>query len=280
MSFPNLAGAGLRAPHFRSVLDEQPDIGWFEVHPENFLGAGGPPHYWLSAIREHYPLSMHSVGLSLGGPVRPDQGQLRRLREFSERYQPALISEHLAWSVIDGLFLDDLLPLPYDEATLARVADHVAEVQAFFGRQILIENPATCLRFEQDCIAETEYLAELASATGCGLLLDVNNVEVSAHNHGFDPEIYLEAFPFAAVREIHVAGHLFDDAVCIDSHDRPVAATTWQLLELALRRTGPVPVLVEWDQALPDWPVLAAEVRQAAEILARYRRDTELARAG
>ncbi len=276
MSFRNLAGAGLRAAHFRAIVEARPELGWFEVHPENFLGAGGPPHAWLRAIRQHYPLSMHSVSLSLAGPDRPDRRQLRRLRALIECYQPALVSEHLAWSAIDGLFLDDLLPVPYDEATLARVTEHVDEVQTFLGRQILVENPASYLRFERDCIGETEFLSELAAGSGCGLLLDVNNVEVSAHNHGFDPQQYLRAFPADAVREIHVAGHLFDAAVCIDSHDRAVADTTWALLELALRRTGSVPVLVEWDRALPAWPVLAAEVRRAGEVLAACAHEAEV----
>lgn len=269
---PAHAGVGLRPAHYRHILEHQPEVGWFEVHPENYMGAGGPPHRYLEAVREHYPLSLHGVGLSIGGAHPLDRAHLARLAALVRRYQPALFSEHLAWSTHTDGFLNDLLPLPYTEATLEHVTHHVAQTQDALGRRILIENPATYLRFAESGLAETQFLEELASRTGCGLLLDVNNVFVSATNHGFDPSTYINRFPMRFVEEIHVAGHAQreDDRgqpLLIDSHDTTVADPVWRLLEQALKFTGPRPVLVEWDSSIPVWEELMREALRAKQFL-------------
>lgn len=273
---PAYAGVGLRPAHYTDILAHRPAIGWFEVHPENYMGAGGPPHRYLEAFREDYPLSLHGVGLSIGGAHPLDRAHLARLAALVRRYQPALFSEHLAWSTHTDGCLNDLLPLPYTEATLEHVAHHVAQTQDALGRRILIENPATYLRFAESSLAETQFLEELAGRTGCGLLLDVNNVFVSAINHGFDPGAYIDRFPMRFVEEIHVAGHARreDDRgqpLLIDSHDAPVADPVWRLLERALEFTGPVPVLVEWDSSLPAWDELMREALRAQQFLHRVQ---------
>ena len=273
---PAAAGVGLRPVHYRHILEHRPAVGWFEVHPENYMGAGGPPHRYLEAIREDYPLSLHGVGLSIGGAHPLDRAHLARLAALVRRYQPDLFSEHLAWSTHSGGFLNDLLPLPYTEATLAHVAHHVIHTQDALRRRILVENPATYLRFTESSLAETQFLEELACRTGCGLLLDVNNVFVSAINHGFDPGAYIDRFPMRFVEEIHVAGHARreDDGgqpLLIDSHDAPVADPVWRLLEQALEFTGPVPVLVEWDSSLPPWDELMREALRAQQFVHRVQ---------
>lgn len=271
-SLPQRAGVGLKLEHVRTILDEAADVGFFEVHPENYMGAGGPPHHYLTRIRELYPLSLHGVGLSIGAARPLDRGHLARLRGLAERYEPQSFSEHLAWSTHDTVYMNDLLPLPYTEETLACVAGHVEEVQEALGRTILIENPSTYVAFTQPEMTEIEFLTALAACTGCGLLLDVNNVFVSATNHNFDPETYIDAFPLHLVGEIHLAGHAAetDDAgapLLIDSHDREVADPVWALYERALRTGGPKPTLVEWDSDLPDWPVLASEAKRAEAVI-------------
>lgn len=265
---PARGGLGLKPQHYRVVVETRPDIGFFEVHAENYMGAGGPPHRWLEAIRNHYPLSLHGVGLSLGAPERLDREHLARLAALERRYRPGLVSEHLAWSTHAGAFLDDLLPLPCTRETLALVCDHVDETQQVLGRRILIENPATYVRFAGAEMTETDFLAELALRTGCGLLLDVANVRVCAVNHGFDPYAYLDAFPLERVEEIHLAGaaparDAHGAPLLIDAHDRAVAEEVWALHAYALSRIGPRPSLIEWDNDIPDWPVLAAQARRA-----------------
>jgi len=232
------------------------------------MGEGGPPHRRLEAIRALYPLSLHGVGLSIGSPRPLDKAHLTRLARLAERYEPGLFSEHLAWSSHDQGFLNDLLPLPYTEETLASVCAHVDQTQEALRRRMLLENPSTYVLFAESAIPETEFLAEIARRTGCGLLLDINNVEVSATNHGFDPLAYLEAFPLDHVGEIHVAGYAEaeDDAghrLLIDAHDSPVRPGVWALYETAVSRIGPRPTLVEWDNEVPEWPVLYAEARRA-----------------
>ena len=273
---PPRAGVGLKPEHYADILGGRPDIGWFEIHAENYMGAGGPPHRWLSAIREHYPLSLHGVGLSIGGARPLDKDHLRRLKALDARYQPALFSEHLAWSSHDETFLADLLPVPYDRETLARVADHVDEVQEALGRRMLLENPSTYVAFAASTMSEIDFLAEVVRRTGCGLLLDVNNVHVSATNQQYDPVAYLDAFPMEHVGEIHLAGYApseDDDGapLLIDAHDRAVDAAVLRLFEHALARTGAVPTLVEWDNDVPDWPTLHAEARRVEAVLARCR---------
>ena len=278
---PAGAGIGLKPQHYADILAAGPVLGFFEVHAENYMGAGGPPHRYLEAIRARYPLSVHGVGLNIGAAGPLNHEHLMRLKAVVTRYQPGLVSEHLAWSSHGEFFYNDLLPLPLTEETLARVADHVDEVQTALGRRILIENPSTYVAFASSAIPETEFLAELAGRTGCGLLLDVNNAFVSAANHGFDVYDYLDAFPAAKVEEIHLAGHAIDEddggrPLLIDAHDRAVADPVWAAYGAALRRTGPVPTLIERDNDVPDLPVLLAEAEIAERALARCRAGAAL----
>jgi uncharacterized protein (UPF0276 family) len=261
-------GVGFKAEHFAAVLEERPDLGFFEIHAENYMGAGGPPHRRLEAIRERYPISLHGVGLSIGSPGPLDRAHLARLAGVAERYQPAVVSEHLAWSTHDGAFLNDLLPLPYTEDTLARVSEHIDLVQTTLRRTMLLENPSTYVAFAETTMSETEFLGEIVRRTGCGLLLDVNNIFVSATNHGFDPYRYLADFPLAAVGEIHLAGCADDrdDAgfpLLIDAHNSPVRDAVWLLYAEAIRRLGATPTLIEWDNDVPAWPELVEEARRA-----------------
>ena len=267
-TIPPAAGLGLKAQHYRTIETMRPAVGWFEVHPENYMGEGGPPHRHLTTIREHYPISLHGVGLSIGGDGPLDEAHLGRLKALVERYEPGLVSEHLAWSTHEGVFYNDLLPLPYTEATLARVAEHIERVQDVLGRRILLENPSSYLAFEASTFGETDFLAELVRRTGCGLLLDVNNVFVSAANLGFGPEDYIADFPLHAVGEIHLGGHSSEaDGLLIDAHDRAVADPVWALYRHVLGLLGPLPTLVEWDNDVPEWSVLHAEARAAQALL-------------
>ncbi|MFN4089100.1 MAG: DUF692 family multinuclear iron-containing protein [Alphaproteobacteria bacterium] len=271
---PGRAGVGLKPQHYDDILRENPDLGFFEIHAENYMCDGGPPHRYLEAIRASYPLSIHGVALSIGGASPPDEAHLARLAALVRRYEPGLVSEHLAWSTHDGAFLSDLLPLPYTEGTLHRVCAHVDRLQAVLGRSILVENPSTYVRFRESSLAETDFLKEMAARTGCGLLLDVNNVLVSAVNHGFDPHAYLARFPMAHVAEIHLAGHAetldgVGAPLLIDAHGTPVAEPVWSLYDTVLERTGPLPTLIERDNEVPSWSVLAAE---ALRVEARLRR--------
>jgi uncharacterized protein (UPF0276 family) len=268
------AGIGLKPRHFRDIDASLPEIGFLEVHAENYMGAGGPPHGWLARLRPHYQLSVHGVGLSIGGAGPLDRDHLGRLKELLARYEPESFSEHLAWSTHDGVYLNDLLPVPYDGPTLARVCDHIDEVQAALGRRMLLENPSTYVAFEQSDLAEIEFLAEVVARTGCGLLLDVNNVFVSATNHAYDAVAYIDAFPFAHVGEIHLAGYAEDAdddgaPLLIDAHGTPVADPVWRLYARALARSGPIATLIEWDNDVPALPVLLAEARRAEEFLQR-----------
>jgi uncharacterized protein (UPF0276 family) len=266
-------GVGFKVEHFDAIADSRPALGFFEVHAENYMGAGGPPHRRLAAIRRDYPLSLHGVGLSIGSPGPLDRAHLARLARVAERYQPAMVSEHLAWSTHAGAFFNDLLPLPYDEETLARVCEHIDETQSALGRTILLENPSTYVAFAETTMGETEFLAEIVRRTGCGLLLDVSNVFVSATNHGRDPHRYLADFPKTAVGEMHLAGYAddTDDAglpLLIDAHNSPVREAVWALYAEAIRRCGPVRTLVEWDNDVPVWPALFAEARRADRAMA------------
>jgi uncharacterized protein (UPF0276 family) len=266
------AGAGLKAEHALDIFDSPHAVDFLEVHAENYMGAGGPPHRLLTDIRNAFPLSVHGVGLSIGGAGPLDRDHLRRLKVLLDRYQPAMFSEHLAWSTHDGVFLNDLLPLPYNRRTLERVASHVDQVQDALGVRMLLENPSTYVQFESSDISEVEFLRAIARRTGCGLLLDVNNIYVSASNHGFCAGTYLDAFPFEHVGEIHLAGFAEDsDAagapLLIDAHGSPVADAVWELYRQALRRCGPVATLIERDNDVPPFAVLAAEVAQARTAL-------------
>jgi uncharacterized protein len=262
------AGLGLKPQHYREILETSPDLGFFEVHAENYMGAGGPPHRYLEQIRERYPLSVHGVGLSIGGDQPLDRVHLDRLRRLLERYAPESFSEHLAWSSHETSFLNDLLPVPYTSRALNRVCEHIDEVQEALRRRMLLENPATYLEFEQTQLSEVEFLTEVVRRTGCGLLLDVNNVFVSAINHAYDAIAYLDAFPVDSVEEIHLAGFAEDvddegNALLIDAHDSPVSEIVWKLFEHALDRIGPIPTLIEWDNDVPSFGVLLTEARKA-----------------
>jgi uncharacterized protein (UPF0276 family) len=271
---PRRAGVGFKPEHFSAIHAENQPIGFFEVHAENYMGAGGPPHARLGELRQDYALSIHGVGLSIGSMQPLDREHLARLKIVCDRYEPESFSEHLAWSTHETTFLNDLLPLPYTEATLAQVCAHIDQVQTLLGRQMLLENPATYLLFEESTIEETEFLADVARRTGCGLLLDVNNVFVAATNHHMDASAYLKRFPVQWVREIHLSGHseTIDDAgapLLIDSHDTPVKDPVWTLYEELIGLTGPLASLVEWDNDVPEWPVLRAEAEAADAILKR-----------
>ena len=261
-------GVGFKPEHLEAIVDTRPELGFFEVHAENYMGGGGAPHRRLDAIRERYPLSLHGVGLSIGSPGPLDRAHLQRLAAVAKRFEPTLVSEHLAWSTHEGAFLNDLLPLPYTDETVARVSEHIDEVQNALGRTMLLENPSTYVVFAESTWAETDFLREIARRTGCGLLLDVSNVFVSAVNHGFNPNRYLADFPLAAVGEIHLAGCAddTDDAglpLLIDAHNSPVRDTVWSLYSTTIRRLGATPTLIEWDNDVPAWPALLDEARRA-----------------
>jgi uncharacterized protein (UPF0276 family) len=281
-----LAGTSFKHEHLPAILADERLDGFFEVHAENYMGAGGPPHDAMTRIRRDYPVSLHGVCMSIGGPQPIDRAHLARFKALVDRYEPALVSEHLAWSTHETTYYNDLLPLPYTEATLARVAEHIGEVQETIGRPILLENPSTYVLFSESTMSETDFLREVVRRSGCGLLLDLNNVFVSATNHGYAALGYLADFPLEQVGEIHLAGHAeqTDDEgelLLIDSHDGPVADAVWKLFDLVIGRRGPVPTLVEWDSEIPDWPVLKAEATSAQEILDRHasRATREMARA-
>jgi uncharacterized protein len=272
---PARAGIGLRAPHYRDVLESRPFVGWLEVHSENYFGEGGAPLQYLQRIRAHYPLSLHGVGLSLGSTDPLDSVHLKKLKALVERFEPGLVSEHLSWSSVGGRHFNDLLPLPYTDESLAHVARRVLVVQEYLGRRLLVENPSTYAKFDESTIAEAEFLAELARRTGCGILLDVNNVFVSASNHRLDARRYIDSIPARHVAEIHLAGFTRSESeggeILIDTHSRPVAAEVWALFAHAVERFGPRPTLVEWDADLPPLAMLAAEAGHAQALLEARR---------
>lgn len=273
-TLPAGPGVGYKPQHYAAIAADPGPVEWLEIHAENYMGFGGRPLAQLRALAERFPISVHGVGLSIGGEGRLDREHLSRLKHLVGWLDPASFSEHLAWSTHEGAYLNDLLPLPYTEATLSRVAEHIDEVQAALGRKMLLENPSTYLAFAESTWSETDFLAELARRTGCGLLLDINNVFVSSTNQKRDPRAYLAAFPMARVGEIHLGGH---DAgrdehgapLLIDAHASAVVDPVWQLYREAVAAYGPMPTLVEWDADIPDWPVLAAEAARAAGILER-----------
>ncbi|MFI5013834.1 MAG: DUF692 domain-containing protein [Hyphomicrobiales bacterium] len=284
-AIPARAGVGLKAQHYRAIIETRPDIGFFEVHAENYMGAGGPPHRYLTAIRDRYPLSLHGVGLSIGADRPLDRDHLERLKQLLDRYEPGLFSEHLAWSTHDTAFLNDLLPVPYTAETLARVSEHIDEVQGTLRRRMLLENPSTYLAFAESSYAEVEFVAEIAKRTGCGLLLDVNNVHVASINQQWDPVAYIDAYPLAHVQEIHLAGYTREEddkgrPLLIDTHDRPVDEIVWGLFAHAIGRLGPVPTLIEWDADVPAWQDLEAEAERAEAIMFAKSKEKSHAAAG
>lgn len=269
---PAKPGTGYKPQHFTAILQDAGPVGWLEIHAENYMGDGGRPLAQLRHLAERFPISVHGVGLSIGGEGPLDQDHLSRLKQLVGWLSPASFSEHLAWSTHEGAYLNDLLPLPYTPRTLARVCDHIDQVQDWLGRRMLLENPSTYVAFAETTLGEVEFLGEIARRTGCGLLLDVNNVYVSGINQNFDPAAYLDAFPLHLVGEIHLGGHDEDrddhgNRLLIDSHGAEVVDPVWALYASVIAKSGPRPTLIEWDNDVPDWPVLLAEATRAARVL-------------
>ena len=269
---PVAAGIGYKAQHFAGLMADPGPVAWLEIHAENYMGAGGRPLAQLRALADHFPISVHGVGLSIGGEGPLDPDHLARLRHLCDWLQPASFSEHLAWSTHDAGFLNDLLPLPYTSATLAHVCDHIDAVQELLGRRMLLETPSSYLAFAESTMDEVTFLSEIARRTGCGLLLDVNNVFVSATNQGWDARAYIDAFPLDAVGEIHLGGHDEDTddhgrPLLIDSHGRAVVDPVWTLYAHVIAQGGPRPTLIEWDTDVPPLPELMAEATRAAALL-------------
>ena len=269
------AGIGLKSCHYAQILETLPPLGFLEIHAENYMGAGGPPHRWLQALAQHYPLSVHGVGLSLGSDEPLNQDHLLALKAVIDRYQPALVSEHLAWSRIGPTYLNDLLAIPYTQDTLNLFCDHVDQTQEVLGRAILIENPSAYFAFAQTEISEPDFLSQLMRRTGCGLLLDVNNVFVSACNLGLDALAYLAALPETGVGEYHLAGHhlrqVDDKIIRIDNHGSAVCDEVWELYAQAVSRFGRHPTLIEWDCDIPPLSVLLDQAQLADNIAERER---------
>jgi uncharacterized protein (UPF0276 family) len=268
------AGIGLRHPHVADLIERPPPgLDWVEVHTENYMVDGGPRLRQLELIRERYALSFHGVGLSLGSADRPEAEHLARIRRLANRFAPALLSEHIAWSIEGGHYLNDLFPIPYTEEALAVVARNVAIAQDALGRQLMVENPSSYLRFVDSTMPECEFVAEIARRAGCGILLDVNNTHVSAHNHGFAVTDYLETIPGAVIGEFHLAGHARCEIeglpILIDDHASPVDEAVWQLFDATLARYGPRPTLIEWDNGIPPLAVLLEERSKAQHRLER-----------
>ncbi len=275
-TLPARSGLGLKPEHFHTILETRPNLGFFEIHAENYMVDGGPFHHYLTQIRRDYALSIHGVGLSIGGDGPLDEDHLDRLAILFARYEPDSFSEHLAWSSHGDIFLNDLLPAPYNTTTLQRVCDHIDRVQERLGRRMLLENPATYVEFAASTLAEIDFIGAVVKRTGCGLLLDVNNVYVSCTNHGRDAQAYIDAFPLAATAQIHLAGFAKDvDAagapLLIDSHGAPIAEAVWDLYRYTLERSGPLPTLIERDNDIPAFPVLLAEAQQAEKWLQTCR---------
>ena len=267
-SLPFSPGVGYKSQHFNDIMENAGPVGWLEIHAENYMGMGGRPLAQLRHLSEKFPFSVHGVGLSIGGEGRLDADHLARLKTLCDWLNPASFSEHLAWSSHENAFLNDLLPLPYTAATVKRVADHIDEVQSTLGRQMLLENPSSYLAFAESDMSETDFLAEIVARTGCGLLLDVNNVFVSATNLDYSPQSYIDAYPLDAVREIHLGGHDEDEdetgaPLLIDSHGAEVVDPVWALLDYTLTKSGPKPLLIEWDTDVPEWAVLVEETKRA-----------------
>jgi uncharacterized protein (UPF0276 family) len=271
MRLQGKCGIGLRAQHHAEIIARLPPCGWFEAHGENYLATGSTHRKQLLQIRQHYDISLHGVGLSLGSTDPMNRDHLRALCRLAAAVEPAFVSEHLSWGSVGGTYLNDLLPLPYTDEALRHLIARVREVQDALGRQILIENISSYLRYRCNEVPEWEFLTALAHESGCGLLLDVNNVYVNAMNHGFDPYSYLHGIPTRAVQEIHLAGHTVTHIhaceIRIDTHNTYVADDVWRLYGAALNRFGPVPTLIEWDADIPDFSVLEAEATRANQML-------------
>ena len=263
---PCNAGIGLRAPHYRQVLEKNPELNWVEVHSENFFG-GGAPLRTLLKVREHYPVSLHGVGMGLASTAPLDQDHLSALSSLCDAVQPASVSEHLCWNAAAGMVINDLLPFPYTQAALSHVAQRVVQVQDKLGRRLLVENLSSYLSFAHSEMSEGEFLAELSHRTGCAILFDVNNLYVNTRNLGVDAQVFIKSLPVAAVAEYHLAGHSMRDGCVVDTHSTRVCAEVWSLYQAALQHIGPRPTLIEWDSDIPELAVLQAEAAQAQRYL-------------
>jgi uncharacterized protein (UPF0276 family) len=263
---PCTAGIGLRAPHYREVLKDLPKLGWVEVHNENFFGGGAPLHTLLK-VREHYPVSLHGVGMGLASTTPLDQDHLMALHRLCDAVQPAVISEHLCWNAAAGMVINDLLPFPYTDEALIHVVRRVDQVQEKLGRQLLVENLSSYLTFAHSEMTEGEFLAELTRRTGCGILLDVENLYVNVRNLGVDADAFIQSIPADAVKEYHLAGFEERDGCLVDTHSHPVFPGVWELFESVLRQIGPRPTLIEWDRDIPALAVLMAEAAKAKQLL-------------
>ena len=261
------AGIGLRSQHYQQILDNKPEVHLFEVLSENYFGEGGLPLYHLEKVREHYPVTLHGVGMSLGSATSLDKDYLAKLKRLIDRFEPAYVSDHLAWVSVNGKHLHDLLPLPYTEEALVLVSDHIMQAQDFLGRTLLIENPASYLSFNNSEMTEWEFIGELTKKTDCHLLIDVNNIYVSATNHGLSATEYIDAIPSERVREIHLAGYEVHDTYLFDTHGHRVHTPVWDLYQTALERFGPVPTLIEWDTDIPEFSVLMEEAAHSEALL-------------
>ena len=272
---PRRPGVGYKAEHFNDIIEDKSTVGWLEIHAENYMGNGGRPLAQLRHLSEKFPFSVHGVGLSIGGEGRLDADHLARLKTLCDWLQPASFSEHLAWSSHDNAFLNDLLPLPYTAATVTSVADHIDELQTALGRQMLLENPSSYLAFAESDMSETDFLAQITARTGCGLLLDVNNVFVSATNLDYSPQGYIDDFPIDLIGEIHIGGHDEDTdetgaPLLIDSHGCEVVDPVWALLDYTLIKSGLKPLLIEWDTDVPEWAILREEIKRANTALSSF----------
>lgn len=273
---PAAAGVGYKPQHLDSIRTGAGAVQWLEIHAENYMGDGGPPLAQLRELRERFPISCHGVGLSIGGERPLDKDHLARLKKLIGWLKPGLFSEHLAWSTHETGFLNDLLPVPYNAASVARVSDHINQVQNELGRQMLLENPSAYVSFNDTTMDEIDFLTEVVANTGCGLLLDINNVFVSGTNQQYSPEDYIDRFPVKHIGELHLGGHAVDSdehgaTLLIDSHNNPVVNPVWALTERLLARTGPLPILIEWDNDIPVWEVLESEAAKATAYLAACR---------
>lgn len=279
-AFENPVGLGLRAPHYEKILETKPDIGWLEVHPENYFGGGIHRHY-LSQIREQYPLSFHAVGLSLGADQSVDENHLKQFKELIDIYEPFMISDHVSWSASGNAHLNDLLPLPYTSETLERLKQNIEQTQDYFGRQIIVENPSTYIAFKDNEMSEPDFMNALAKATGCGILLDVNNIFVQSHNHGLDPHAYIDKINKKSVFEVHLAGHtektIGEHSLLIDTHNREVKDEVWALYAYTVKQLNNPATLIEWDQDFPPLQTLLSEAAKAKTILDSTSEDRHVA---
>ncbi|MYJ87465.1 MAG: DUF692 domain-containing protein [Rhodobacteraceae bacterium] len=271
-TLPSKPGVGFKSQHFQEIIEHPGDVSWFEIHAENYMGDGGRPIAQLKKLRENFPISCHGVGLSIGGEDPLDIDHLNRLQNLVSWLEPAVFSEHLAWSTHEGSYFNDLLPLPYNDTTLECVSEHIDQVQETLQRPMLLENPSNYLEFEESTHSEIEFIEKIAKRTGCFLLLDVNNVYVSSENRNFDPYGYLDDYPLNLVKEIHLGGHELEQMeggpdLLIDNHASEVIDPVWTLYEYLISKTGPLPTLIEWDNDIPDWEKLSSEATKANCIL-------------